>query len=243
MINEKILFINYYFLCVFKVTLGQEQFRMVSKFGLAAGLTPTWIIPDINELNVMLPALGIEKLPTSGIFALGGGGYAYILFIDNIRIGGIGFGGKLSNDAVNDGIITQVDYSLGAGALTIEYTMPFIKEFALSIGVMIGAGYREIQLYKNNQNFAWDDIWGEFNNSSENISRTLENKYFTLSPTLNIDYPLNRFIAFRLGGGYLVSFSDKWKIENAQELVNVPSSLSKNNIFIQTGIFIGFFAF
>ena len=71
----------------------------------------------------------------------------------------------------------------------------------------------------------------------------MSNAFFTITPTLNIDIPITRFIAFRIGGGYVLTLGDSWKIENGQELLNVPSQLSGNSFYIQTGIFFGFFAF
>ncbi|MBL1212932.1 MAG: hypothetical protein HND52_06205 [Ignavibacteriae bacterium] len=220
---------------------AQQPIGLVSKFGLAAGFTPTFMMPNIEPLNNILPGLGIDNLPSSGILGFGGGGYAYILVVDNMRIGGVGFGGSVTENAVIGSNENEVIYSTGAGALTIEYTLPFIKKIAVSIGTMIGKGYREIEIYQNSTGFSWDGILNEFDNSTSNISRRLENDFFTVSPTINIDYPLNRFIAFRFGAGYIISFSDKWTAANGKEITGMPEGLSDNNFFIQTGIFIGFF--
>lgn len=239
---KKFSFIIILIVLLVNSSAAQQPIGWVSKFGLAVGVTPTFIMPNIKPLNQFLPSLGLNKLPESGVFGFGGGGYAYILVIDNVRIGGLGFGGSVSEDASIGGITNEVTYSTGAGALTIEYTLPFIKKIAVSVGTMIGKGYREIEIYQNNKNFTWDEILAEFDNSTINISRRLENDFFTITPTLNIDYPLNRFIAFRLGAGYLVSLSDKWTAANAQDVTGVPEDLNQNSFFIQTGIFIGFFA-
>ncbi len=239
---KKLSFIIILIVLLVSSSAAQQPIGWVSKFGLAVGVTPTFIMPNIKPLNQFLPSLGLNKLPESGVFGFGGGGYAYILVIDNVRIGGLGFGGSVSEDASIGGITNEVKYSTGAGALTIEYTLPFIKKIAVSVGTMIGKGYREIEIYQNNKNFTWDEILAEFDNSTTNISRRLENDFFTITPTLNIDYPLNRFIAFRFGAGYLVSLSDKWTAANAQDVTGVPEDLNQNSFFIQTGIFIGFFA-
>jgi hypothetical protein len=47
----------------------------------------------------------------------------------------------------------------------------------------------------------------------------------------------------RLGVGYQLTFGDKWTADNDQPLQDVPSDLNGNAFFIQSGIFIGFFAF
>jgi hypothetical protein len=63
------------------------------------------------------------------------------------------------------------------------------------------------------------------------------------TPTLNLDYPIYRFVTLRLGIGYQITFADDWTADNNQPLINVPSDLSGNTFFIQSGIFIGFFSF
>jgi hypothetical protein len=239
---KKFSFIIFIIVLLVNSSSAQQPIGLVSKFGLAVGVTPTFMMPNINPLNEFLPVLGINKLPENGVFGFGGGGYAYILLIDNVRIGGLGFGGSASDKAIVGNSVNEVKYSTGAGAVTIEFTLPFIKKFAVSIGALIGKGYREIEIYQNNKKFIWDDILNEFDNSTTNISRKLENEFFTISPTFNVDYPLNRFIAFRLGAGYLISFNDKWTAANSQDVSGIPEGLNENSFFIQTGIFIGFFA-
>ena len=60
---------------------------------------------------------------------------------------------------------------------------------------------------------------------------------------INFDIPVYRFVSIRVGGGYQLSLGESWKIENDQELKDVPSDFNGNSFFIQTGIFLGFFAF
>ena len=131
------------------------------------------------------------------------------------------------------------------GAFTIEYTFPFIKRVGVSLGGMIGGGKLTVDLFQNNDDFSWQETWNEFNNpeGTENISRRIENNYITLSPTVNIDIPLTRFFAIRIGSGYQFTMSESWTIENDKTLKSVPSSLNGDAFFIQTGIYLGFFAY
>jgi hypothetical protein len=71
----------------------------------------------------------------------------------------------------------------------------------------------------------------------------MENNYLTISPIINVDVPLNRFFAIRIGSGYQFAINEKWTIENEKTLTNVPSSVNGNAFFIQTGIYLGFFAY
>lgn len=205
-----------------------------------------WVFSDVDAINQMLPDFGVDQLSTGGMLTLGGAGYAYIMLIDNIRLGGMGYSGSMNSSGVVDGFRKEVDYSLGGGALSIEYTIPSIKRVGISVGLLLGGGSLELNLYKNKGEFNWQDAWSEISDaesSSENFSRSMKNSYYLISPTLNIDFPLDRFIAVRLGVGYQFTFGSEWKIENEQDFSGVPSDLNGDAFFIQTGIFLGFFAF
>ncbi|MEN8194874.1 MAG: hypothetical protein ABFS12_18780 [Bacteroidota bacterium] len=217
----------------------------MSKFGLAGGLTTTWMFPNYDEVNNQLPALGITDKFSGGMLVWGGSGYVYLMIIDDLRIGGMGFGGSTALSNSVDGFNREVKYGLGGGAFTIEYTLPFIKRIAVSVGGMFGAGKVNIEVYKNKGEFLWQDTWDEFNdlNGTQNISRRMKNNYLTVTPTLNIDVPLTRFLAIRVGSGYQFTFNESWTIENDQTLSSVPSSLNGDAFFIQTGIYLGFFAY
>ncbi len=230
----------------FTFSNGQSQFGSIAKFGMAVGFSPMWVVPNLEPLNNQLSGFGVETLPESGMFVWGGGGYAYVLFVKNLRIGGMGFGGTVTSTGRDDINQKQVDYSIGGGALTIEYTLPFIKKFDLSVGMMIGGGSQEISIYKNSGNFSWNGIWNKANSdssSADDFSKILKNSFLTLAPTINLDFPLNRFMAFRLGGGYIFSVGNNWTVANEQSVSNVSSDLNGNSFFIQAGIYIGFFAF
>ncbi|MCF6269612.1 MAG: hypothetical protein L3J41_07870 [Melioribacteraceae bacterium] len=217
----------------------------MSKFGIAGGLTASWMFPNYDEINKKLPTFGINDELSGGLLTWGGSGYVYLMIVDDLRIGGMGFGGSQSVSSTSNGFNREVKYGLSGGAFTIEYTLPFIKKVGVSLGGMVGGGKLTIDLFKNNDDFSWQETWDEFNNSDkvENISRRIENNYFTLTPTINIDVPLTRFFAIRIGSGYQFTISESWRIENDKVLNNVPSSLNGDAFFIQTGIYLGFFAY
>ena len=72
----------------------------------------------------------------------------------------MGFGGSLASTIMQGTINREVVYCLGGGGVTIEYTLPFVKDFGISVGAVIGAGNMEIQLYRNNGEFNWEDTPG-----------------------------------------------------------------------------------
>lgn len=214
-------------------------------FGGGIGYVPAWYIPNVKPVNDFLPS-GMPELSSSGFYSSGIGGFIYIGFVKNLRVGGMGFGGSLNSTQKINTVNREVIYSLGGGGVTLEYTLPFIKDFGISIGTVIGVGNMEIHLYSNTGSFDWEGIWENFsdpNVSSENYNRKLSNSFWMFTPTLNLDYPIYRFVTLRLGIGYQITFADDWTADNDQPLTNVPSDLSGNTFFIQSGIFIGFFSF
>lgn len=218
----------------------QQKKYFDAPFGGGIGYVPAWYIPNLAPVNVELKSIPMPELSTSGFYSSGGAGFIYLGFIKFLRIGGMGYGGSVTSSQAN----REVVYSLGGGGITVEYTLPIIKNIALSVGAIIGAGTLKIQLYKNSGSFTWQETWDEFaSDESTSFSRTLENSYWMFTPTVNLDFPLNRFILIRLGVGYQLAFNDDWTADNEQELKNVPSDLNANSFFIQSGLFIGFFSF
>lgn len=228
-------------LFLFTYSSAQDKRYFDAPFGGGGGYTPGWIFVNMDELNKQLVSFGSGKLTTNGFYTSGGAGFIYIGFIPNLRIGGMGFGGSTSQSALINRVNREAVYQIGGGAFTIEYTLPFVKDIAVSLGASIGGGSIQIELYRNSGIFDWQTIWTD--TLSQNISRTLSNSFFMLTPTLNVDIPLYRFISFRLGLGYQMALGKTWKIENENSLANVPTKLNGNAFLIQSGIFLGFFSY
>ena len=227
------------------VTFPQQQKKYFdAPFGGGIGYVPAWYIPNFDPVNVELKSIGMPELSTSGFYSSGGAGFIYFGFIKFLRVGGMGYGGSVTTSQTVDGVNREVVYNLGGGGITIEYTIPIIKDIALSVGAVIGAGNLEIQMFSNKGNFTWQETWEEFgSDTTDSFSRTLKNSFWMFTPTLNLDVPINRFILVRLGAGYQIAFNDDWTADNDQELDGVPSNLNANTFFVQSGIFIGFFSF
>lgn len=226
------------------ISFAQETKYFDSPFALGGGYTPSWYIPDMDVLNAELKNFGAGDLSTSGFYASGGAGFIYLPFIaSQVRFGGMGFGGSTSESNTVSGVSREVVYNLNGGGLTIEYTLPFVRNFGISIGAIIGAGNIEIEINKNSGSFNWDVAVGELNTSSPDVSRRFSSSYWIISPTINIDIPVNRFVAFRLGAGYQFTFGGDWEAENGKPLSGVPSAIDGKSFFIQSGIFVGFFSF
>lgn len=226
--------------------LSQDFSRLSSKFGGGGGFIGVWIIPNVETLNEKLPSLGIDKLSKTGFFGTGGAGFISLWFVDNFRIGGIGFGGSTSESAMKDGFKNEIVYSYSGGGFTIEYILPTFQGAAIAVGAAIGAGEANVELFRNKDDYEWNNIWNNLSDPSindQNSYHKLNSVFFSITPMLNVDIPLNRFVAFRIGGGYTLPIGGKWTIDNDRTIANVPSKFSKDAFYIQMGLFLGYFAF
>jgi hypothetical protein len=225
---------------------GQSGQFFDAPFGGGIGYVPAWYMPNTSPINTQLNDIGMPELSESGFYSSGIAGFLYVGFVKNLRVGGMGYSGSVSSSQTIDNVNTEVVYSLGGGGLTVEYTLPFIKDIGVSIGAGIGSGNLELDIYRNSEDFTWEGTWEELsdpNIPSESYNRKLENSFWMITPTINLDYPIYRFISLRLGVGYQISFADEWTADNDQTVSNIPSDLSSNSFFIQSGIFVGFFSF
>jgi len=240
--NERIMKYFLTLILTLLVTLSgiaQTNKYFDAPFGGGGGFVGGWSMPNIDPINLKLKEIGIPELSTSGIFTTGGAGFIYIGFVKNLRVGGMGYGGTISSSSTINGINNEAIYSLGGGGLTVEYTLPFIKDIGVSLGAILGAGSMSLELYRNDGTFSWEGILDE----PSNISRKIENNFWTFTPTLNADFPVYRFVALRLGVGYQLTFAGDWEAENGQSISGIPSDLSADGFFIQAGIFAGFFSY
>jgi len=235
---------KYFIILILALALNIQTNAQTTKyfdapFGGGGGFVGGWSFTNVDPINLKLKDIGIPELSTSGMFTTGGAGFIYIGFVKNLRVGGMGYGGTTSSSSTINGINSEAIYSLGGGGLTVEYTLPFIKNIGVSVGGILGAGSMSLELYQNDGNFSWEGILDE----PTNISRKIENSFWTFTPTLNADFPVYRFISLRLGVGYQFTFAGDWEAENRQSISGIPSDLNADGFFIQAGIFAGFFSF
>lgn len=233
------------FVCLwFRQINAQEEMGYDSKFAAGGGFTPGWIKADLAAINEKMPGLGLGKLPESGFFATGGTGFISIPFIQNLRIGGMGLGGSVKNSALVNGFNKEAEYSVTMGGFTVEYTFPFIKNAAVSVGFILGHSTNSVEINQHRNEYTWDNLWSEVSDplrQTQNIHRKISNSHYMFTPTINIDIPFYRFAAFRIGAGYKMAFSENWQYDNEIGINNIPSNLKSNLLFLQAGIFVGFF--
>ncbi len=240
---------RFFLLLIFfsSAVFAQESTFYDAPFGGGGGYVGGWIIPKVDGINTQLKNFSELHLSTGGFYTSGGAGFIYLGIVPGIRIGGMGFGGSrssssstlISNGSNSYHINNEAIYRISGGALTIEYTLPFIKNFGVSAGISIGRGSLELDLYSNTGGAEWSNLWSQ--SSGQSVS--LINSYWLLSPIINIDIPAYRLLDFRVGIGYQLTFGSHWTYDNNKDIYNAPSDINGNSFFIQAGIFVGLFSF
>ncbi len=155
----KKIFILLFVIASVGISFSQSQKFFDAPFGGGGGFTPSFYFTNFNAINSKLTENNFPEFSDKGIFTTGGGGYIYIGFIKYLRIGGLGFGGMVSNSFSNSSANYQVDYSIGGGGVTVEYTLPFVKDFGVSLGAVIGASSLTMEIFQNSQSNNWDNIF------------------------------------------------------------------------------------
>lgn len=224
---------------------AQEKTYFDSPFGAGGGFIASWTFPDIQPVNDQLKTFGTPELAKSGYFSSGGAGFVYIGFVPGLRIGGIGFGGSTKESQLSGGYKRQAKLTSAFGGVSVEYTLPFIRRAGVSIGVILGGGNTTLEFYRYKDSYSWNQLWDEIKDSSStpNFGRKLSNDYFVVAPTLNIDIPMYRLMAFRFGATYAIHIGNNWKLDNEQEVYNVPTTTAKGQLYLSAGLFFGFFSY
>lgn len=225
-------------------TFAQKSIFSDAPFGIGIGFKAAWIMPDYEGINDMLKVNGFEEFETSGFYGLGGGGFVYINVINNLRVGFTGIGGNTTSDKELNNWQTHTEYSTNMMGVSFEYTLPFIRKVGISLGAIVGWGNTTIKIYQSSTSPIWQDVFDPTSVNTIDFHREITNDYFIVAPTVNIDIPIHRLVAIRFGGGYSLPMSDDtWKIYYDREIQNVPDDVKNNNMFIEVGIMVGFFAF
>jgi hypothetical protein len=216
------------------------------KVGGAGGFTPVMLFWDVDALNSQLPG-NVAKFDKSPMLLLGGGGYAYIMLMDNLRVGGLGLSGSSKTAAISGSIRREVEVGIGYGGVTFEYAIPLIERLDIVPGIMIGGGGMDITVRRDRGGFkSWDSLWIQIEDPAyrtDEYTKRLEGAFFVYQPSLYLEFALLRWVGLRAGVSYAGVAAPKWKLDNKDELAGVPSKINGQGLTISTGIFLGTFLY
>ena len=222
-----------------------------SKIGGAGGFMPSWGLFKFTEVNNALSQMGLPKFSDAPMYMSGGIGYGYPMFIRNMRIGGFGSGGTVTqsfdkvNTTTNKKTRYDVEYGISYGGFLIDYVVPVAARLDFSAGISFGGGTTHIKMTRDNGDLkSYDGLLQEFgrnDTTTGNYTRTLSGTFFTMVPNVNIEYALLPWFQLRIGVGYPIMTNPVWTMENGDKVSNVPAGLKADGPVINAGIMFGYF--
>ncbi len=216
------------------------------KFGGAAGFTQNLLFLDMTPINQILSANNCAPFGGNGLFMLGGQGYGYVMFLPNLRVGGMGGSGTRMSTAIQGNTRREVELSAGFGGVTIDYVIPVVPRLDVATGVLLGAGGMSFTMRRDNGSArVWDNAWSQFgsNDSVYNYSTKLSGSFFVIQPNVNIEVALLRWLGLRVGAGYMGMIGSNWRVDDNYDLFNVPDNISGRGWMINGGLFLGTFLY
>jgi hypothetical protein len=213
--------------------------RSVGIIGGGGGVTSTWHFLNTKDLNTALGAKGLPALDEQGAFLFGGHGYAYVMFIPNLRMGGIGFGGSLETRSDADGQYQSTSLDISAGGLLLEYVFPFGR-FHVVIGGMIGGGSYTLTLTKgDNTAKNWDGLFPSSPVSAADTRHELRSSFLTWQPAITFEYEVHPLVVMGVTGGYFGG-SGEWELDENFPLGGMPDFRFESP-FLRLGLTVGLF--
>jgi hypothetical protein len=216
-----------------------------AKIGAFGGFTPGWLSLDVKPINDFLVGGKGAPFKDNGVFLFGGAGAAYVMFVPNLRIGGMGMGGSLKSVSLDaTGLRRDAQLGVGFAGVTFEYVIPVVERFDVSVGVMLGGGGIDLTLRQDAGGAStWNQQWNYFGSTGtvSNNTRKLGGSFFAWIPSVNAEYALLGWVGLRLGVSYVGMSAPSWKIDDTYELLGVPSNINGQGVMINAGVFVGTF--
>jgi hypothetical protein len=219
------------------------------KVGLFAGYTPGLLFFSVSPVNEFLSGTGAEPMNDEAMFMQGGAGALYILVVPNMRVGFMGMGGVRSTTTANmtTSVRQDVDVSISFGGFTFDYVWTVVPKLDVALGTMIGWGGMDLTLRKQlaGSGQTWEgekDLFTNWNATTGNVlTRNLSGSFFTLVPSVSLEYAISGWIGVRIGASYVAMMAPSWSLDGEHDLVGVPSSVKGDGLMLHAGIFVGTF--
>ncbi|MEO6695702.1 MAG: hypothetical protein ABIY50_01350 [Ignavibacteria bacterium] len=219
--------------------------QLFPRFSIAGGPTIGWQFNNTDDLNVEMRKIGVPEFPKDGFLILGGGGFIELPIkgLTWLRLGGSGTGFTSKRQITTaDNITKTVYYSYGSGGVSFEYVQHFGKKVELTFGTILSTGKLNIDLYQNTAGFGnWNNIFGEIGGSTQNISRKLSVRFYSVQPQIGFGVFVTSFMYAKLNAGYLFSANNDWKVDNNIPVTNAPTGIKADGFNLNFGINVGLF--
>lgn len=213
--------------------------------GVGGGYQLMLTLLNTEPLDVVSGSLGMPDV-SGQLFMHGGGGFAAIGIIPNVRVGVYGGAGskQVNADTSLDGVAydRSLRFTSGYTGAHIDYAIPVLNKLTVAPGVLIGGGSTAIDYAQTQTPATFENLFGPQTARGANEQTSMLRTYFFAYPVLNIEYAMTQFILLRIGGGYMYGFGEKTEWENGHGAVitGVPE-VSADGPTFTAGLFLGLF--
>lgn len=203
-------------------------------FGLGGGYIGNFLFSKLDDINSLCSEIGIDKLK-SPMFLSGAQGFTAIGLIPNLRIGFSGYSGSQKSEKKESFNTIGLKIDFNYTSFAVDYGFVLFKSFAVLPGINFGWSKITVNKYLISQ-FSYSEL-----KSNTYTSNILEGSFWFVQPGVNFEFAATPFLMIRLGAGYPFPFSPKWKINDVQEVSDVPTGIKPEGFVFNFGIFVGLF--
>jgi hypothetical protein len=156
-----------------------------TKIGGAVGFLQDWMFFDFGPINELMRSQGLGEFDKTSMYAIGGQGYAYILVVPNLRVGGMGITGSSAVKTKSGNVVHEVDLHAGYGGVTIDYVYNLLPRLDITGGMLFGGGGFDFKINRSEGTTQdWNSTWTNFsgNAPAQEYSSKLSGTFFVYRP-------------------------------------------------------------
>lgn len=226
------------FLILLFTSLLSAQQSLVGRFGFGIGYNSGVEFSNFSSFNEHFVPSGEKGLKENFLIS-GFNSYLYFLIIPDTRLAFMYMNGNSSFRSSSDPNL-YFEYQQSLWGFSLEYTFT-LSNLNISSGLIFGKVNDLFEIKNYNGIDVFDDVYRDYNSNTLNSkSISFENSSLQLSPIINVEYSLTRFLSFRLNYIYLIRLNEDWRFLKKFTINNVPDNFLVNSYLLSLGLTVGF---
>lgn len=218
-------------------------------FAVAGGPMGGIFMPNLDAFNEKVAMPFVRQNISNTVFMIGGQGFISVPWIKNLRVGGLGYGGRTEQccfDTTIEGtsVSRTLEYNIGYGGVSLDYVLPLnMKSFWIVPGIVLGLGSVELYAQQAIQRQEFD-IATEFSSAqSKNITHNYHSTFFLYMPQIQFEYSPVGVMMIRLSAGYQGTATGTWEVDRGVGLGKTDDlkDINGNGLIFNLGVFFGLF--
>jgi hypothetical protein len=217
-------------------------------FAVGGGPMIGLFMPNLDAFNKNIAQPFVGQDISNSVLMVGGQGFISVPWVKNLRVGGLGYGGRSEQccvDTVVDGqsVARTLEYNVGYGGLSVDYVLPLnLGKLYIVPGVVLGLGSVELFAQQATQRGEFN-IRNEFDQASKNITHNYHSTFFLYMPQLQFEYTLGGFMMLRASVAYQGTAMGDWEIDRGVGITNATQleDINGSGLLANFGVFFGLF--